>query len=43
MATLPSTAAHLRAPLAILLAALIGLMPIAAAILASAPSAEVAR
>ncbi|MCA1653667.1 MAG: hypothetical protein ABR588_05910 [Sphingomicrobium sp.] len=45
MATQQHTRAHLRAPLAILIAALIGTLPIAVCILASNSvfSAEVAR
>ena len=44
MASLPHTAAHLRAPLAILIAALIGMVPVIVCVLASnsAPSAAVA-
>ena len=42
MASLPHTTAP-RAPLAILLAVLIGMAPVAVAVLISAPSAEVAR
>ena len=43
MATRPLTAAHLRAPLAILIAALIGMVPVIVCVLASSsdPIAQV--